>query len=257
MSMTSGQPSGPDGSPFGAAPQDSPPSRKRAWPRRHPVWSSLIAIVILLVIIGAVAGSPSTKPSHSTAASASPTPTSTATAAATPTPPPLTSSASVTRKHPVIGTKVGVLVSTMPNARITVVAHFPAGNREKTSRADASGLHTFWFRPAGPTLGYRVKVDVRVYAHGQKRSSRTWFTPRQRPAPPPPPSAAPAPPTSAAPAPSTSAPAPSGCYPKTSSGHCYEPGEFCPHADTGMSGVAGDGEAIICEDNNGLRWEPA
>jgi len=23
-----------------------------------------------------------------------------------------------------------------------------------------------------------------------------------------------------------------------------------------MRGVAGDGEAIICEDNNGLRWEP-
>jgi hypothetical protein len=48
-----------------------------------------------------------------------------------------------------------------------------------------------------------------------------------------------------------------GCYPKTSSGHCYEPGEFCPHADAGMSGIAGNGEAIICEDNNGLRWEPA
>jgi hypothetical protein len=45
--------------------------------------------------------------------------------------------------------------------------------------------------------------------------------------------------------------------PQTSSGHCYKPGEFCPHADAGMSGVAGDGAAIICEDNNGLRWEPA
>jgi hypothetical protein len=43
----------------------------------------------------------------------------------------------------------------------------------------------------------------------------------------------------------------------TSSGNCYEPGEFCPHADAGMRGVAGNGEAIICEDNNGLRWEPA
>ena len=48
-----------------------------------------------------------------------------------------------------------------------------------------------------------------------------------------------------------------GCFPKTSSGNCYEPGGFCPHADAGMSGIAGDGEAIICEDNNGLRWEPA
>jgi len=24
-----------------------------------------------------------------------------------------------------------------------------------------------------------------------------------------------------------------------------------------MHGVAGDGEAIVCENNNGLRWEPA
>jgi hypothetical protein len=61
-----------------------------------------------------------------------------------------------------------------------------------------------------------------------------------------------------APAPSpTAAPPPSGCYPKASSGNCYKPGEFCPQADADMRGVAGDGEAIICENNNGLRWEPA
>lgn len=47
-----------------------------------------------------------------------------------------------------------------------------------------------------------------------------------------------------------------GCYPLASSGNCYEPGEYCPNADHGMSGVAGDGKAIICEDNNGWRWEP-
>jgi hypothetical protein len=59
------------------------------------------------------------------------------------------------------------------------------------------------------------------------------------------------------PPPTTQAPAPAGCYPTTSSGHCYEPGEFCPEADAGIHGVAGDGEAIVCENNNGLRWEPA
>jgi hypothetical protein len=69
-----------------------------------------------------------------------------------------------------------------------------------------------------------------------------------------PPRPKPAPPS---PAPSaTSAPQPAGCYPRASSGNCYEPGEFCPHADAGMTGVAGDGEKIICRDNNGLRWEP-
>jgi hypothetical protein len=50
---------------------------------------------------------------------------------------------------------------------------------------------------------------------------------------------------------------PPGCHPLTSAGNCYEPGEFCPAADHGMTGVAGDGEAITCEDVNGWRWEPA
>lgn len=58
-------------------------------------------------------------------------------------------------------------------------------------------------------------------------------------------------------APSAPAPAPAGCYPTAASGNCYEPGQFCASADAGMSGVAGDGARIICEDNNGLRWEPA
>jgi hypothetical protein len=64
----------------------------------------------------------------------------------------------------------------------------------------------------------------------------------------------PAPPTTApAAAPST----PSGCHPLTDGGNCYEPGEYCRDSDHGASGVAGDGKSIICEDNDGWRWEPA
>jgi len=72
------------------------------------------------------------------------------------------------------------------------------------------------------------------------------------------PSASNAPPTSApTPKPTpTPTPIPTGCSPKTSSGNCYEPGEYCSTADHGMTGVAGNGEPIICEDNNGWRWEP-
>ena len=51
--------------------------------------------------------------------------------------------------------------------------------------------------------------------------------------------------------------APPSCYPLTDGGNCYEPGEYCRDDDHGMSGVAGDGEAITCEDNDGWRWEPA
>ena len=64
------------------------------------------------------------------------------------------------------------------------------------------------------------------------------------------------------PAPQTTAPAAapatsSGCHPLTNAGNCYEPGEYCRDSDHGASGVAGDGKAIICEDNDGWRWEPA
>jgi hypothetical protein len=67
-------------------------------------------------------------------------------------------------------------------------------------------------------------------------------------APPPPPAT-----TTPAAAPTT----PSGCYPLTNGGNCYEPGEYCRKSDHGASGVAGDGERIVCADNNGWRWEPA
>jgi hypothetical protein len=54
----------------------------------------------------------------------------------------------------------------------------------------------------------------------------------------------------------SSAPPATSCYPLTNGGNCYEPGEYCRNSDHGVSGVAGNGEAIKCEDNNGWRWEP-
>jgi len=53
----------------------------------------------------------------------------------------------------------------------------------------------------------------------------------------------------------TPQPSPS-CYPLTNGGNCYEPGEYCRNSDHGISGIAGDGEAITCAYNNGWRWEP-
>jgi hypothetical protein len=70
-------------------------------------------------------------------------------------------------------------------------------------------------------------------------------------------SAQPSPPPSLpAPAPSPTHAAPAGCSPKTSSGNCYEPGEFCSVAEHGETGMAGDGKRITCTDVNGhWRWE--
>lgn len=59
------------------------------------------------------------------------------------------------------------------------------------------------------------------------------------------------------PSPTTAPPAPVGCYPLSDEGTCYKPGEFCRDSDHGVTGVAGDGETITCEDNDGWRWEPA
>lgn len=62
--------------------------------------------------------------------------------------------------------------------------------------------------------------------------------------------------SSTASTPSTSTSPSSSCYPLSDEGTCYEPGEYCRDSDAGTTGVAGDGESITCENNDGLRWEP-
>lgn len=66
----------------------------------------------------------------------------------------------------------------------------------------------------------------------------------------------------AAPAPTTHAPQPvqtivraQSCYPLTNGGKCYSPGEYCRDDDHGTSGIDAEGDAIVCEDNGGWRWE--
>lgn len=145
-----------------------------------------MAVAVLLP----VAGCSSAPDTASTAATTPPTASPAPARITSPPPPPLTGTASVTRRHPRTGTKVGVVVSTAPGALITVVAHFEAGNRTKTARADTAGRHTFWFPVGSAAAGVRVTVDVRVVGQGQKRSTRVWFTPRQPPPPPPPPAVA-------------------------------------------------------------------
>ena len=67
------------------------------------------------------------------------------------------------------------------------------------------------------------------------------------------------PPASATPS-ATVAPASSpavSCYPLTNGKKCYEPGQYCRNADHGASGVAGNGQKIVCKNKNGWRWELA
>ena len=50
-----------------------------------------------------------------------------------------------------------------------------------------------------------------------------------------------------------------GCVvlPLTNTGKCYAPGQYCRNSDRDKSGVAGNGEKIVCKNQNGWRWELA
>lgn len=107
-----------------------------------------------------------------------------------------------------------------------------------------------------PSVGDKVTVTgsyVLDQVHGwMEIHPVTSLTISGHVAAPPPSQAAPPPPP-----PSSAIPAPAGCYPKTPSGNCYEPGEYCPTSDAGMTGVAGDGKTIICELESGrYHWHP-
>jgi hypothetical protein len=104
-------------------------------------------IAVLLAAVGCAATHHPARPAQAAAAMPAATPT------ATPAQAPPTCTTLVTRRHPADATKVGISVTTAPGARITVVAHFPAGNRKKTARADSTGLHTFWFQVGSATPG--------------------------------------------------------------------------------------------------------
>jgi hypothetical protein len=139
-----------------------------------------------------------------------------------------------------ISVKVAPQYSGTPGGRVTVkingatlaVIRLKSGAGSYTLSAHqlAAGAYTL-AATYGGGAGFNGSTSA-------KRSLTVASPPPPRSPPPPPP------------------PAPPACYPLSSKGTCYEPGEYCPNADHGLSGIAGDGEKITCEDNNGWRWEP-
>jgi hypothetical protein len=133
----------------------------------------------------------------------------------------------------------------------------PTVTSKVQSSAPASGLGTAVHKAAtAPThpASTATRTTEAATPHPTYSASSAPATTAAAPAP------AYVPPTHSAPTYSapTSAPthAASSCYPLTNGGKCYEPGEYCRNGDHGVHGVAGDGEKIACEDNNGWRWEP-
>jgi hypothetical protein len=113
--------------------------------------------------------------------------------------------------------------------------------------ASAAASPTFTATSTPTPSVVATKAKARPKPHKTAAAPTPARTRSKKPAPPPPSKTAPAA------VPST----PTGCYPLTNGGNCYKPGEYCRNSDHGMSGVAGDGERITCEDNDGWRWEPA
>jgi hypothetical protein len=255
MSVPPGQPHRPTGPPFGVTQQYPPTGRKRAWPWRHPIWSAVIAIFVLLVVIGAAASNPpTTKTSHTTATAAQERATKLAR-------PKLVCHAEAGRPRPRDHTAVMIRVDTVAYAQVTAIAPgLSASARSAAGQASAQGVRMLRFLVGGATPGARVAIVVNVSRNGHTATCHASFRPRPAAVavvkPPTQPTATP----SSAPASPPASPAPppaSACYPLSDEGTCYEPGEFCRDDDHGMTGLAGDGETITCEDNDGWRWEPS
>jgi len=121
-----------------------------------------------------------------------------------------------------------------------------AAGMTTTASATATGVHS---QPATQPAATVQKTHP--------TRTQTTSAASHAPAPSAPAASAPAPKTAAAVVAPPASAAPASCHPLTNGGNCYEPGEFCRSADHGASGVAGDGKAITCENNDGWRWEPA
>jgi hypothetical protein len=154
-------------------------------------------------------------------------------------------------KRPRDHTTVMIRVHTVARAWVTATDALAFLHGESAAgRANALGQRTLRFRVGDAAPGALVVIAVHVSRGGKQGACRASFRPRRGSAAPTQPTA----PTSTAPSPPPTSPS---CYPLSNEGTCYEPGEFCRNSDHGVSGIAGDGERILCADNNGWRWEPA
>jgi hypothetical protein len=248
--------------PCGQPPRPADPAGQRARPRRRPAWSTAIALGALLPVIAATACS--TTGSGSIASSSlSPSPSSPPSASPTADATTLSCGAQALRPRPADHTIARIQVSTVAHARVTVTGPLPLVPGEPAAgRASATGTRMLRFEVGDARPGATVVITVQVSRLGITGSCQASLRPRAAAvaavaAPPQPTSA---PPAAAAPQPTAAAPPPppaASCHPLSDEGTCYEPGEFCRDDDHGVTGVAGNGETIVCEDNDGWRWEPA
>jgi uncharacterized protein (DUF58 family) len=161
--------------------------------------------------------------------------------------------ASATRPEVAQDATVGIKVRTVAHAKLVAIYDKSLVTGKPTAQASARGRRTLWFRTTGAKPGSRIFIDVSVSRHDRAGACHTSFRLRPRAAV----AVAPTPrPTRPAMPPTSPPPTHAACFPVSDEDTCYQPGEFCRDSDHGASGVAGDGESIRCEDNDGWRWEP-
>ena len=234
------------------------PGRRRISARWQPVTlGSLVVPQMRMIALGLVAVLAAACGSSAPQAKAT-TPAASSTIAPAVERPPLKCHAQAVPNRPRDRTTVEIRVRTVAHAQVTATNPLaPLSGKSVSGRASANGRRTLRLRVHDATPGARIVIDVGVSRDGKKGTCHASFRPRLAlPIPaaaPTQPVAAPSPSTAASPPPTTAG----SCHPLSNEGTCYEPGEFCRDSDHGTSGVAGDGEKIICEDNNGWRWEPA
>jgi hypothetical protein len=154
-----------------------------------------------------------------------------------------------TSNKPVITTKTTTSTNSIPYTSSTVQDASLTKGTTETQTKGVNGVQTqTWLATYSNGVQTNKKLISTITTTSpinEVIEQGTYVAPAPTPTPTPTPTPAPAS------TPST------GCHPQTDSGGCYEPGEYCRDSDQGASGVAGDGESITCEDNNGLRWEPS
>jgi hypothetical protein len=170
----------PPPGPYRAPTAGSPPSRMRAWPRRHPICSALIVIFVLFGIIGAATNNTSSTRASSTTPTPSPhaTPTPTAHRSS-----PLACDAQAVNNWPADRTIAKIRVHTVARAQVTAAGPLALTRGESAaSQASARGARTLRFRVGNAPPGDPVVITVQVSRDGSTGSCQASLLPRPAPA---------------------------------------------------------------------------
>ncbi len=225
----------------------------KPWPSRHKIWTAIlsaIGLVAILGIAGAIAGPPKT-----TGRAAAQTPDQSPSPQATRSPSPRPTRTEAAKKSGAAaenacekrGSASGDIYVLMITPGVPPEAQELGGEWSWNAALHKCETSVQMMISAAPrTAGNCTQVGY-VADNPDYNPNATPSAPLKNVVAQAGPACLPAPPPATA----------SSCYPFSDEGTCYEPGEFCRDNDHGMTGVAGDGETITCENNDGWRWEPS